>query len=147
MVKRNACSDSDAVTDLSRQVLAVYRLNPLIGPHTRHFWEIQEQILNEAEAFSRHWFARRHIAARTALKASEEVAGFGGADPEEMMTALNAWQHHSAERIAEDMREWAGFCLRCAGHLASGEAAAGREALEKTSLEIAMVTAKHADPV
>ncbi|MCV2871654.1 hypothetical protein OEZ71_05040 [Defluviimonas sp. WL0050] len=147
MAKPAAPSDADMVTDLSHQTLAAFRLNPLTGPLARHFWEIQEQLLCEAEEFSQHWFARRHTAARSALKASEAAAGNTVANPAAVMKALSEWQLHSAERIAQDMQEWAGFCARCAGHLAKAEVETGQEALEKASDEIAMIKTEHSDPV
>lgn len=138
---------SDTISDMNRQALAAFRLNPVIGPHVHQFWQVQDKLLKEAEEFSKHWFARRHQATRSALKVSEEAIGEGASDPTTVMKAMNEWQAHSAERVAEDIQEWIDLCSRCAGHLASGEAVASRESIEKASEEIALVKKEHADPV
>ncbi len=119
----------------------------LMGPQMKQFWKAQERILNEAEAFARHWFARRHEAALGALKACEQAAEANPADAVGALQAFRDWQAHSAERMAEDMREWAELWARCAGHMVNSEVGAGAETLEEIQREAAELHAKHATPV
>lgn len=85
---------------------------PVLGPQVAHFWRMQEMMLNEAEAFSAHWFQRRHQATRSALRAG---AAFGGGDPLAGMKAITEWQAQSAQRLVEDAREYWEMVARCAG--------------------------------
>ncbi len=119
----------------------------LMEPQMKQFWKAQEKILNEAEAFARNWFARRHEAALGALKACEQAAEANPADAVGAVQAFRDWQAHSAERMAEDMREWAELWARCAGHLVNSEVGAGAETLEELQRETAELHTKHATPV
>ncbi|MDW4551169.1 hypothetical protein R5H32_17540 [Defluviimonas sp. D31] len=139
--------DTNPAMDFGRQAMAAFGLNPLAGPPVHQFWEVQEKLLDEVEEFTRLWFARRHAAARTAIEASKAAMESGGSDPTAALRMVSEWQAHSVERLAEDIQQWAELCSRCAGHLAIGEVAAGEEALERASKEIAKAEAKHATPV
>lgn len=117
------------------------------GPQMTQFWKAQEKILSEAEAFARHWFARRHAATQSALQACERAAAANPMDASGALEAFRAWQAHSAERMAEDMREWIDLWARCAGHLVSGEVGAGAETLDELRREASELQARHATPV
>ncbi len=110
-----------ATTDLINQVPFGAAMTPILGPQARAFWEAQESILSEAETFSKHWFARRHMAATTALEAAKNMTQNGAGDPGALMKTIADWQAHSVQRIAEDFQEWAALCSRCATHLAPRE--------------------------
>ncbi len=140
-------SDTTAIPDLGREALAALALNPLAGPQFHQFWEVQEKLLAEVETFSKHWFERRHEAARTALRASSDLFSQGRVDPGAAAKAMQDWQAHSAERVAEDIREWLDLCTRCAGHFVRGEVSANRETLETVSEVAKKATAKHATPL
>lgn len=119
----------------------------VLGPQMRQFWKAQERILTEAEDFARHWFARRHEAALGALRACEQAARVNPADAAGALQAFRDWQARSAERMAEDMREWAELWARCATHLVNSEVGAGAETIEEIQRETADLRAKHATPV
>lgn len=140
-------SETTATPDFARQALAAFSVNPLAGPQVHQFWEVQERILGEAEDFSRHWFERRHEAARAALRTTAALFEDGRPNPGAAVKAMQDWQTHSAERIAADIREWVDLCSRCAGHLANGEVSANQEALEALSETAGKATGKHATPV
>lgn len=133
--------------DFGRQALAALSLNPVAGPQVHQFWEIQEKLLAETEAFSKHWFERRHEAARTAIRTSKALFGDGHADIGAAAKAMQDWQAQSAERLAEDIRDWFDLGTRCLGHFATGEADAGRETLEGVAEVAKIVQVKHATPV
>ena len=135
------------VTDFGRQALAALSLNRVAAPQAHQFWEIQEKLLDETEAFSKRWFERRHEAARTALRTSAALFGEGRADIGAAAKAMQDWQAHSAERVADDIRDWFDMCTRCMGHFATGEADAGRETLETVAEVAEIARVKHATPV
>lgn len=144
-------ADTNPVAEFGRQALAALSLNPAAAPQVHQFWEIQEKLLDETEAFSKRWFERRHDAARSALRTSAALFGDGRADIGAAAKAMQDWQAQSAERLAEDLRDWFDMCTRCMGHCATGEADAGRETLEtvtQTAAEVADIArVKHATPV
>ena len=104
-----------------------------LGPQARHFWEAQESILSEAEAFSKHWFERRHTATKTALEAAKTIAQNGSTDPGAMMKAISDWQTHSMQRVVEDFQEWVALCSRCATHVADHETRSVEADMEKAA--------------
>ncbi|MFW8635639.1 hypothetical protein [Cribrihabitans pelagius] len=118
-------------------------LNPMMKPQAEQFWAAQEKLLDEAEVFARHWFERRHEAAQTALTATLTATSAGGGSPAAAVRALTEWQRQSAERIAEDGREWAGMVSRCATCICETEAEAVKEALND-AVDRARNTAKAA---
>lgn len=83
---------ANAIEEISRQARAILAANPLIGPQVRQFRDAQDRILNEAEAFTRHWLERRHEAAKTAIEATKRLTATGPADPATAVKALAEWQ-------------------------------------------------------
>lgn len=141
-------SPSSAMTEMYKQMREFTALNPMLGPQMAHFWEAQEDILNETETFARHWFERRHVAARTALAAARDMAQNGPTDPASSVQAVSDWQSRSMERIAEDFREWFEMCSNCTSHLAREEMEAGEEGLTKAAKTAKSATSKkEATPV
>lgn len=131
-----------AMTDMFRQAREVMMFNPTIAPQMEHFWEAQDSILTETEAFTQHWFERRHAATRTALDAARQLMGNGTPDPADAMKTLTNWQQHSVERIAEDFREWFELCSTCAGLLTRAEQEAASDSLETATKRAKAVTRK-----
>ncbi|SLN53939.1 hypothetical protein PEL8287_02868 [Roseovarius litorisediminis] len=122
-------------------------LNPLVKPQVEQFWDAQEKLLQEAEAFTRHWFARRHEATKSAMDAAKK-ATVSANDPTEAMQAMADWQRHSVERIAEDAGEWMDMVARCTGHVVRSEAQVSEEALEEAVRQTKSATkSKSATPV
>ena len=142
-----AKSDDTSLVDLMKQRQAAVTLTPMLRPQIEQFWQAQEKMLREAQAFTEHWFERRHDATKTAIKAVENVTN-GGSDPSEALKSMSDWQRHSVERVMEDFREWAHLCTRCAGHVTTAEVEAEKEGLEKAAkLVKSASTTKHATPV
>ena len=119
----------------------------LVAPQMKQFWKAQEKIPAEAEAFAHHWFARRHAATKSALKACEAAAEANPTDAVAALQAFRDWQAQSAERMSEDVREWIDMLGRCAGHVMTGEVTAGAETLEELQREGAELHSHHATPV
>lgn len=117
------------------------------GLQMAQFWKAQERIVSETEAFARHWFARRHEAAKSALEACEQAAAANPLDASGALEAFREWQAHSAERMAADLREWVDLWARCAGHLVRGEIGASAETLEELQSEASELHSPHATPV
>lgn len=129
---------ADALKPLQGAML----INPLLKPQVEQFWNVQENILDEAEAFARHWFERRHEAARTALDAARTAVSGDSMGPAAAIEAFSEWQRQSAERIAEDGREWLGMMSRCACYAGETEA----QAVEDTAGEALRITRQATRP-
>lgn len=123
---------SKIVGDLMEQARGMFALNPVAEPQMKKFWEAQDGILEEAEAFSRAWFERRHEAAKKALEAVKTANG-NGSDPSAAMRAMVDWQQGSFQRMTDDMQEWVDLCSRCAGRLTQAEAEVVKEGTEKVA--------------
>lgn len=112
---------------------AMFATNPALGPQAQHFWQAQDRMLAEAEKFSSAWFKRRHEAAQSAMRASQEIASNGAIHPATAMKVMADWQAQSVERIAEDAKDCLEMMTRCAGAAATNEAEALEEAATKAS--------------
>ncbi|WP_371059426.1 hypothetical protein [Rhodosalinus sp. 5P4] len=108
------------IPEMMQQVQRAFGSSPLAAPQMEEFWKAQEQLLDEAEAFSRHWFERRHVAARTAMETARELREGGASDPGSAMKAMGDWQAESVQRMVADWQEWLELCQRCAGHMSAG---------------------------
>lgn len=128
--------------DMFKQMQEMMAFNPMFAPQVEHFWEAQEDLLNETEAFAKHWFSRRHEATRTAMAAAKAVTMSGGANPAIAMQALTDWQTHSVQRVAEDTREWLDLVSRCTAHITRAELEAGGESVEKAGEQAASLTSR-----
>lgn len=134
MAKKVETSQTPALFfDIFKSTQSMLPLNPVLAPQIGQFWEAQEKILAEAEAFTRHWFERRHDATRTALEAAQKAALAGSGNPTEAMQAMTEWQRHSMERMAEDAREWFEMVSRCASQVTEGEAEAVGESVKEAT--------------
>ncbi|WP_101067954.1 phasin family protein [Roseovarius salinarum] len=128
MARKQTKSDK-SISEILRPAQEALSLNPVFGPQVEQFWAAQEKMLDETETFTRHWFERRHEAARTALDAARKASASGTSDPAEAMQAMRDWQQHSMERMTADAREWFDCMARCAGHFVSGEMEASEAAV------------------
>ena len=138
---------STQIGDMMDQARAMMAASPAIAPQMEQFWMAQDQVLSEAEAFSKAWFARRHAATRSALEALRKGDG-ARPDPARTMQMALDWQRHSMERLAEDMQQWLTLCARCAGHIADAEIEAGKEGADQLVKQVASTTpVKHATPL
>jgi len=137
-------ADSKSVSDLMDRARGMVALNPMIEPHMEQFWKAQDNILKEAEAYSRSWFQRRHEATQSALETVRKANG-DGADP---MRAMVDWQQASFQRLSDDVQEWIEMCSRCAGRLSEAEVEAGKEGAEEAAKRTkSAAKTKHATPV
>lgn len=136
-----------AFSDLMSQARGMLAVNPMIAPQMEQFWKAQDEVLEEAEAYSKAWFERRHDAAQSALETVRKVGG-NGADPAAAMQAMVEWQQHSFQRMAEDMQQWVDLCTRCAARVSDAEMEAGKESLEELEKRTkSAAKQKHATPV
>lgn len=142
-----ANSNDSALADFVKQTQAAITLNPMLRPQIEQFWQTQEKMLQEAQAFTQHWFERRHVATKTALKAVKNVAN-GGSDASGALKTMSDWQKHSIERVFEDFREWVELCTRCAGLATTAEAEAEKAGLKEAARQMkSAAKTKHAIPV
>lgn len=125
-----AKNETMTMSDFIKQMPLGPGMSPLMGPSAQHFWEAQENLLNEAETFSKHWFERRHAATQAALSVAKDISGNGNGNPGAAVMALSEWQTHSMQRMLEDIREWAALCSRCAAQVAAHETQVVGEAID-----------------
>ncbi|MQQ07792.1 hypothetical protein GFB49_04955 [Epibacterium sp. SM1979] len=102
--------------------------NSIYSAQIEQFWDAQEKMLEETEAFAQHWFERRHEAVRTALETARNVSEANPSEPTEAIQNLTEWQRNSAARLVADAQEWLEIMTRCATYVAETEA----EAVDKT---------------
>jgi hypothetical protein len=126
MAANKTTSPGDRVT----QDAAMPAASPMIAPQLEQFWKAQDSILREAERYARAWFERRHAATRSALDVARDATGNGGTGPVSALQAISDWQRRSAERMAEDIQDWAEFCARCSGHVVTAGTGAARDSLQ-----------------
>ncbi|WP_299847375.1 hypothetical protein [uncultured Roseovarius sp.] len=145
MAKKNPTTEMpEFYSDVVKSLQSALSPSPMIAPQVEQFWNTQENILNEAEAYTRHWFERRHEATRTAmLAARKSTTGEKGA-PGDAMQTIADWQRHSMERMVEDAHEWLNMITRCANYVSQSELEIA-EAAKKTA-EKAVKSAK-SEPV
>ena len=146
--KKSTDNKAAGIGDVMQQAKGLLAVNPIMAPQFEQFWKMQENVLQEAEAFSRGWFQRRHEAAKSALEATRGLNGNGAAESPSALQAITDWNRHSMERMTEDFQEWMKFCTQCAGHLSAAEAEAGKQELEEARKHASAAgKAKHSNPV
>ncbi len=134
MTKKDDTTKTTALfSDILKSTQSAMSMNPVLAPQIEEFWNAQEQMLNEAEVYTRHWFERRHEATRTALDTARKATTDGNGDPTTAMQAMMEWQRHSVERLAEDAREWFEMVSRCAGQVTEGEVEAVGETIKEAT--------------
>lgn len=142
-----AKESTSSLEEVIRQARSMLALNPMMAPQMEQFWKAQDGMLQEAESFSRGWFARRHDEAETALDALQKMNG-AGADPSVAVQALADWQRKSLGRAVEDMQQWVEFWSRCTSRCVNAEMEATDESLDEIGKRTKSVAAsKHATPV
>ena len=122
--------------------------NSIFSAQIKQFWDAQEKMLEETEAFARHWFERRHEAVRAALETARNVSEANPSEPTEAIQNLAEWQRNSAARLVADAQEWFEIMTRCATYVAETEA----EAIDKTMDDVnaraqSATKSSHSDPV
>lgn len=135
------------VTDMMKQMQGMMAMNPAWLGQVEQFWRAQDGVLDEAEAYSSAWYARRHAAVRSALQILREMNG-RSADPAAGLQAISEWQRHSVERMTEDMQHFLSLCAHCAGRIASAESELAEDILTETEKRTKAITqTRHATPV
>ena len=94
-------------TDFSEQWKSMQKMFLLSFPHSesfrenaRRFWENQDKILNNMEAFTNHWFKRRHTGTHSAQEAAERMCGTESVV--DVVQAYQDWAKGAFERIMAD---------------------------------------------
>ncbi len=94
-------------TDFSEQWKSMQKMFLLSFPHSesfrenaRRFWENQDKILNNMEAFTSHWFKRRHSGTHSAQEAAERMCGTDSVV--DVVQAYQDWAKGAFERLMAD---------------------------------------------
>src|SRR5262245_21007797 len=75
-------------------------ISATLGDNARHFWEMQDKILDNMQASSNGWFERRHIGTRSACEAAERMCGTN--TMVDVGQAYQDWARGVYERIMAD---------------------------------------------
>src|SRR5262245_63878995 len=81
------------------------------------FWENQDKILDNMQAFSNSWFARRHTGTRSATECSDRMCGTQ--TMVDLMQAYQDWARGAFERMMADGLAWQQQIIAASGVLAS----------------------------
>ena len=94
-------------TDFSEQWKSMQNMFLLTFPHSeslrenaRRFWENQDKILSNMEAFASNWFKRRHTGTHSAQEAAERMCGTQSMV--DMAQAYQDWAKGAFERMMAD---------------------------------------------
>jgi len=88
-------------TDFSEQWKSMQKMFLLSFPHSesvqenaRRFWENQDKILDNMEAFTSNWFKRRHVGTHSAQEAAQRMCG-----TESVVDMFQAYQDFRADDV------------------------------------------------
>jgi hypothetical protein len=71
-----------------------------LGDNARYFWEMQDKILDNMQAFSNGWFERRHTGTNSASEAAERMCGTN--TMVDVIQAYQDWARGAYERLMAD---------------------------------------------
>ena len=134
-------------TQTMRDLLRLTRDVPLLAACTVPLSDAQVRILNESEALTAQWFARR----RTGVKANCEIikgmANHGYSDPFETAAGIMQLSLGSATRVAEDIKDASQMWMRCWLDLAKGMTSAGLVSAKTFEAVAPMHPGNHSTPL
>ena len=94
-------------TDFSEQWKSMQKMFLLSFPHSesvqenaRRFWENQDKMLDNMEAFTSNWFKRRHVGTHSAQEAAQRMCGTESVV--DMFQAYQDWAKGAFERMMSD---------------------------------------------
>ncbi len=112
----------------------LFTANPLfMAPHSKHFFEAQERILNQVEAFSKAWFQRRQDGTQAMIDAGRRIASEANNDPSRIMKEITEFQSGAMERLTADAKDCSEMISQCANTLAASEIETIKDAAGKTT--------------
>ena len=112
------------LTDLTRQTQALFEPIGAMAPGFEQVMKAQKGMLEQVEAFNRHWLERRQEAFDTALETMTEMQSAEKPDPAAAMRAIADWQAGSVARLTADLQEWMTLCLQATQAAATAQSAA-----------------------
>src|SRR5215510_3691189 len=75
-------------------------ISPTLGDNARRFWEMQDKILDNMQAFSNGWFERRHTGTHSAYETAQRMCGTN--TMVDMIQVYQDWARGAFERIMAD---------------------------------------------
>ncbi len=124
---------SSRIEDALNASQVLFSANPLfLPPQSKHFFEAQERILDQVEAFSKAWFQRRQDATQAMIDAGRRIASEGGGDPSLMIKEVTELQSEAMERLKADAKGCTDMFTQCADALARNEMEAVQETAANT---------------
>jgi len=92
---------SEQWTSMQKMFLPkTFTLSDSFRENATRFWENQETILNNMQAFTNSWFEHRHKGTRSAQEAAQRLCGTESLP--EMVQAYQDWAKGAFERIMQD---------------------------------------------
>ena len=106
--------------------------------NARCFWENQDKILNNMEAFTGNWFKRRHTGTHSAQEAAERMCGTESVV--DMVQAYQDWAKGAFERLMADAVACQDQVIAATGALAAPPLAPSEKGTEPTRTEPKVTT-------
>ncbi|WP_296643408.1 phasin family protein [Roseinatronobacter sp.] len=120
----------------------MFNMNGGAAPQVEQLVKMQQGMLEQAEAFTRHWIERRQEAVETAIEALNGMNSDGKPDPAAAMRAITDWQRGSFERLTADYQEWMKLCMQATQLAASEHIEADQESADSSGSDQNKTTGK-----
>jgi hypothetical protein len=92
-------------------------ISATLGDNARHFWEMQDKILDNMQALSNGWFERRHTGTHSACEAAERMCGTN--TMVDVIQAYQDWSRGVYDRLMADTLACQRQIIAVAGGFAS----------------------------
>src|SRR5262245_14207742 len=92
------------VSMMQRAFLPTSEFSATFRENSHRFWENQEKILNNMQAFSNSWFERRHAGTYSASKAAARMCS--QQTMVDLREAYHGWPHGAIARLLADGVAW-----------------------------------------
>jgi hypothetical protein len=102
---------------MQKAFLPTPEISTTFRENAHRFWENQDKILNNMQAFSNSWFERRHKGTKAATECSDRVCSTE--TMVDLMQAYQDWAREAFERMMADGLAWQQQIIAASGALAS----------------------------
>ena len=87
-------------SSMQKMYLPTPEISAPLRENVRRFWEMQDKILDNMQAFSNGWFERRHTGTHSACEAAERMCGTN--TMVDVVQAYQDWARGVYERLMAD---------------------------------------------
>ena len=105
------------ISMMQKAFLPASEFSATFRENSHRFWENQEKILNNMQAFSNSWFERRHTGTHSASEAADRMCSTQTIV--DLMEAYQDWARGAIERMMADGIAWQQQIIAASGALTS----------------------------